>query len=980
MKRLFALIALTLCCHAAFSQRHVLMNSSFRISATVKDSLSGEAVAFASVYLQPAKDTIITHFTLSDSEGKAFLDRVTPGNYRLNVEMLGYKPYRKIIYFSTWKDIGTLLMQPDMEALKAAVITEKVNPLEVRQDTLIYNAAAYRIGENDVLKDLLRQMPGIELGEDGSVKVQGETVRRITVNGRTFFTGDNSAALDNIPSKAVEKVTVTDADADRSAVTGIKRIGGGSSGKKMDVSLKQEYSKGLFGRVSAAAGSSIPSKGQDELVATPPFLWNVNGMLAAFGKQDQVTAVARGENVSDSDRLFVRDGLSTEGQTGVNFTTDRIQGYDTDLSVYYNANSRKTGSHTESRSFPGSEDEYYGDSFQNGRSTGQNLRFNASISNMRNSRRPRPKHVITAREALQFSRTGSSSSQSSETRTEDALRSRATSENSSLSKRLSNDGSLTYIQLSMGKAGRSLSVESSYSLSFNKGDSRDYSLTEFLQTERTTSRDILYKNGGGSGNGSVTITYVEPFSESWKLQSSISGDVSSSGNQKKAFNPDGSGNDHYSSDSRTNGYSGNTRVLAQYSSGKVDVQFGASLHADYTKTVSHDGISGTSESGGDVIWKAAPFLNFGWGLFSFGYSGSSTQPSHSSMMPSLDISNPTSIGVGNVYLKPSFSHRLHMDLHLSQRRTQRSDAERYEGRGTSVNGMVRMDASFDQGPTVSASWFDEGGIRYRIPVIAKHPGITLSPSATLNIPVGKSPWSFDVNFRGNYSVSVNYQAKGKLPGIDTPSFDYKTFMGAFWGDESGSRFYSGESGFEESLTRNLSIRPSFTVRFNNQTWRASAGTSARGTHAWFTLDGKADSHTWVASAFLDVQYTTRNDYTFRMDYNYDRYIGFADVFKKNMHNLNVRISKDIKAFSLYLSGKDLLNRGVSVSHRVGSDNVSDTFTLSMGRYILAGVSYRFGKMNARNSRKAADVEMFMDGSSRMDGGFRSGEGRSRFRR
>ena len=230
------------------------MNSSFRISATVKDSLSGEAVAFASVYLQPAKDTIITHFTLSDSEGKAFLDRVTPGNYRLNVEMLGYKPYRKIIYFSTWKDIGTLLMQPDMEALKAAVITEKVNPLEVRQDTLIYNAAAYRIGENDVLKDLLRQMPGIELGEDGSVKVQGETVRRITVNGRSFFTGDNSAALDNIPSKAVEKVTVTDADADRSAVTGIKRIGGGSSGKKMDVSLKQEY--------RARGHSSIPLERQ----------------------------------------------------------------------------------------------------------------------------------------------------------------------------------------------------------------------------------------------------------------------------------------------------------------------------------------------------------------------------------------------------------------------------------------------------------------------------------------------------------------------------------------------------------------------------------------------------------------------------------------------------------------------------------------------------------------------------------------------
>ena len=186
----------------------------FRVTLSVADSLSGESVPFASVYLKPVKDTIITNFTLSDSKGEAVLDRVVRGEYSLNVEMLGYKPYRKVMYFTGPKNLGKILLQEDQQVLEAARVSAAVAPLDVKGDTLIYNAAAFSVAENDVLRDLLKKMPGIEVGDDGSVKVQGESVNQITVNGRTFFMGDKRAALDNLPAKAVEQIKVTDHETD----------------------------------------------------------------------------------------------------------------------------------------------------------------------------------------------------------------------------------------------------------------------------------------------------------------------------------------------------------------------------------------------------------------------------------------------------------------------------------------------------------------------------------------------------------------------------------------------------------------------------------------------------------------------------------------------------------------------------------------------------------------------------------------------
>ena len=111
----------------------------------------------------------------------------------------------------------------------------------------------------------------------------------------------------------------------------------------------------------------------------------------------------------------------------------------------------------------------------------------------------------------------------------------------------------------------------------------------------------------------------------------------------------------------------------------------------------------------------------------------------------------------------------------------------------------------------------------------------------------------------------------------------------------------------------------------------------------------------------------------------NRYFGYSDGFANATHHLNVGLTKNIKAFTLSLRGRDLLNQGLSIVHNIGADSVSDSYSLSLGRHILFGITWNFGRMNARNSRTADRADQQMDGglvlpAQRLDGpgGFRRG--------
>ena len=130
------------------------------------------------------------------------------------------------------------------------------------------------------------------------------------------------------------------------------------------------------------------------------------------------------------------------------------------------------------------------------------------------------------------------------------------------------------------------------------------------------------------------------------------------------------------------------------------------------------------------------------------------------------------------------------------------------------------------------------------------------------------------------------------------------------------------------------------------------GNSLSGSHAWYSLDGQADTHTWIYSASLNANYTTPHGFQLGTYYSLQRNFGFNDSFSKWMNNLNFNVMKDFRAFTFSAQVRDLLNNGLAVNHAVGATGTKDSYSLSLGRHFLVGVVWRFGKMGDVKLRKA----------------------------
>ena len=324
------------------------------IKTTVLDSLTREPVPFASVYVIPAKDTTITNFTLTSDQGEATLEEVPYGNYVFHIEMMGYRPYVKERFFRQEEvDLGTILLKQDEQFLQAATITDVGNPIVVKKDTVEFNASSFRVGANAMLKDLLKRMPGMEITEDGKVKFNGEEIDKLTVGGRTFFFNDQSAALNNLPAAVVDKIRVIDRESEQTRATGIQD---GNREKVLDVALKKEYEKGWFGNVGLKGGTTLGKKGDaDALRDNRGLLWSGNVLASAYSEKDQLTVIANGQNINDSNVVMVMidedgertrtsgQGLSTAAQLAVNANTSRIKDVETTVGANYKYTDTDTG-------------------------------------------------------------------------------------------------------------------------------------------------------------------------------------------------------------------------------------------------------------------------------------------------------------------------------------------------------------------------------------------------------------------------------------------------------------------------------------------------------------------------------------------------------------------------------------------------------------------------------------------------------------
>ena len=171
------------------------------VKLVLVDDSDGSPVGFATVSLLKDGQSKPSNYALSDSEGNVKLESVKNGSYTLKAELMGYITHtQKIKMESKALDLGTIKLKVDAEVIDAASVSATGNAVIIKKDTVEYTASAFKTTDNDMLEDLLKKLPGVEVSEDGSITANGETITKITIDGKTFFLDDPQLASKNIPA------------------------------------------------------------------------------------------------------------------------------------------------------------------------------------------------------------------------------------------------------------------------------------------------------------------------------------------------------------------------------------------------------------------------------------------------------------------------------------------------------------------------------------------------------------------------------------------------------------------------------------------------------------------------------------------------------------------------------------------------------------------------------------------------------------
>lgn len=927
----------------------VQRNRNLDVRLTLKDSRTLDPISWASVYLIPHGDTTITHFALSDEKGDVELKEVPAGKYELNAEIIGYHPHRKTYFFKNWReDLGIIKMEENAEFLEAAKITAAGNAIMVKKDTIIFNASSFKVGENDVLGDLLRKMPGIEIGNDGSVTVNGEKVDKITVGGKTFFFDDPTAALSNLPAKIVDRIKVVDKDKDAAEFSGISTKD--DKEKVMDVELKDEYTRGWFGNAKAGGGATLTPDVDDALIDDRRMLYNGNAMVSGYNEKDQVVFIGNAFNAtepgsqtytfyglgSDNNDFAAMKGINSSAQAGANYSTERLEGFESTVSVNYRNNGKDAATRSARTSFQNGGPDLKTDENYTGYGT-----EDAVTASLEIQKKDKEKYMLYFEPTFKFSGNRVNTSKQSWTYSEDKELNSSSSGISSCTESFNAYGWLGGGIKNMGKERRSLTLDINYLFTVSDGTRKELSNTSSGGAE--SIRNLSYGNRDDHKTIGGHIAYVEPIGQKWAIQTYISSSYSSSRSGKDAFNPDGSANSYYTSASDQLYLQEEIRLLMQYKTDTLNVQFGLLgdmiLNEIKARSLGSETLTGKD----DWMLNWSPFASMRYKLENHNvnvyYTGYTQQQSGASTTPALDISNPIRISAGNIYLKPSFSHYINASYSMNDRET-------FSFLNVHLNGSIGTNSM------VQASWFDESGVRYAVPVNSARPDANLSLYTSWNMPFGKNrEFTVSASGWGNVITGTGYQARERLKGPDLTDFDYVSFMKDFWGNPSGDRFYSGLSGFSESSTDIYNWGVQASLKYTAEMIDAKLSGTTGNRISRYSLDPSADMDTWTSNIGCDVIFTPGNDWEIKSDIRYIFYSGFTDGFGKPEWNWNMSISKSIRSVTLALKAADILNQTKSLQRNISSEYMEDVYSAVLGRYFLFSISFNFGKMNSRkNSR------------------------------
>jgi len=218
-----------------------------QLQGIVTDSLK-KPLPFANLLAIPQEEGINMAFAITNEKGLYELKLQAGKEYELNVTYWGFAKHSEPVNIqqNTTKNFE---LKEELGSLEEIILKHQI-PVIVKQDTLIYNTDSFRDGTERKLRDLLKNLPGIEVDRDGNVFSNGKRITHVLVDGKTFFTGDSKLAVNNIPADAADKIEIIDDYHQIALFKGLEQ----SDDMAMNIVLKEDKKKFVFGDVEAGSG------------------------------------------------------------------------------------------------------------------------------------------------------------------------------------------------------------------------------------------------------------------------------------------------------------------------------------------------------------------------------------------------------------------------------------------------------------------------------------------------------------------------------------------------------------------------------------------------------------------------------------------------------------------------------------------------------------------------------------------------------
>ena len=965
------------------------------VTGTVVDS-DGEPLPGATVVIMQLDSTQVTGQS-TQNDGTFSISGFKVGDYLLRASYVGYKTAWRTLNLTKQNRrmlLGQIVLADNASLMKDAVVTAQMAQVEMKADTFIYNADAFRVPAGSNFEALLKKFPGAEITEEGTIKINGKEVKRILVNKKEFFGTDTKMTLQNLQADMVKNVKAYDRQSDYTRVTGIDD---GEEETVLDLTIREGMGQGWRLRLNGGYGTEDRYTGDLNLTR-----FNETWRVAVFGNANNTGdrgwggfGRGGGGGLIETQTLggdFAWQNSHGQGEAGFlevggnvrynHTSTDNLTRTNSQTFVTSSV-SQFVNSLSQSYSHRGSVNSDFRLEWQPDSMT--NIQFRPSFSYNDNDNSGDSRSVTFSADPYEAGMANPLDEFAAFVDT-DSIRINSNNrtnrgENSSYSV----NGSLQ-VNRRLAKAGRNVTLDLGGNISETKNTSFSRSLINFFKdTQRPYTFTNQYNdNPSKSWNWRARLSYSEPIFKGANLQFSYQFQRRFSDSNRSLYSIDqlltdpqfSSFMSGYSDEAKIealylgylpgvdtlnllrnaknsqyatyNEYNHDASVMLRYQLGDFRLNAGVSFqpqttHMQYTRPEVLD----TTVTRNVFNW--APRVDLRWKIsntsqWRLRYNGRMSQPSMTNLLDVEDTSDPLNRSLGNPGLKPSWTNSLF--TWYNDYLPDRQMGWNFGGNFSQTRNSISTATTYDT----------TKGVRTTRPENINGNWNTWM-WAGFNTALGrKKYWNIWNNVNFGYSNNVAYMQEGDTQYTSLAELPKSTTKTLNLGDNLrlNFRYDWGETGYGLDLGVNGGV--------NYQ-------------HARNDLQENANLDTWSFNYGGSFQFNFAWGMTLSSDISEQSRRGYADE-SMNTNELiwNAQLQQSFlrsKSLLVALEWYDILGQRSNISRVISATQRSDSWTNSIYSYGMLRVTYTLNLMGSREARAGFDMP---GGGFGGPGGGRGGRG------